>query len=920
MSQNYDENIRNNFIGMFRRDAEINISRRNALNNYPVNEMMNFFKNDFGRWVLSSKKRGLNEYVDNEYKPVIPTLADHILLSTILKAFQLSNTKDKMQKIAIKLPLESYCFSLFIGFLCLIHHGLEASISDLSINAKFKPGGGVLLISDNNDLGIRLLGTRYSGLELTKVYPTYKLKSNGDFQKWCNIQPKVPSLPWFGFFRAYFDSLPEKCSLNPNITIIDLMPFKHRNKLDKLINWAENIAKSNLLFVLSPLGDNEIDKALEQYEFNIIPIDSYFIEEVTNNFTANNNKEATNKTHCWSINELNNPYKDFHISVIKDCKDIERLVIRILELIESAEHKVEGLPRPFHRLKTITFDLLNMVVPLYWYERERELQKKPTLMSLIERASNSVPLTEHEKIVFNNTLPAAVHEIIALYQLIEGMENTPKGICLKNSLVNANTNINKKYTILVGDNVTKSLLPQWLRQALYKERELLRRITISTLNEYHQEKISDIDIELENKSIINIGCWQRKYYDLLWDDKTEEILFITFEMEAEIVRKQINAQYSVIEKALNERVSAFNYIFGCNSVKSCTMEDKPIPKIDMVEHMLNITTPGIYVEQYQYGDSEIKLDIDTLINLMKETFEQHNNDYGIEEFEERLDDSSIEDQIQYYGAITRNTAFRCIKLLTKDKSLIFLERYDDYKIFNADKQKLYDLPAIQIYPGNYLVRHRSGVRKDIFNFLLESVSKTPVMLYINSCLNQWYEMLQKLKSKHIEGFGRNNGIYNRMLADLKSNGCNIKRPETVRNWVRGSSKIIARENLIAVAISIEDEEALKKCDHISSAMRKLFGIHIELGKVLSKVLYKHVTKAVDGDIIESSEVVEIQGGIKIPLSDIIDAVEIVEIESVNKSIDYSVPYWLLGKSINEAQYLKLIEQNIIKIVKEEDNG
>jgi hypothetical protein len=345
-----------------------------------------------------------------------------------------------------------------------------------------------------------------------------------------------------------------------------------------------------------------------------------------------------------------------------------------------------------------------------------------------------------------------------------------------------------------------------------------------------------------------------------------------------------------------------------------------MPKFDIIENAFIVSIPNTSEKPQQNGAKEVPLDIDTLIELMQKSFERHDTEHGIEQFEETLDESSLEDQIQYYGVSNQNTAFRCLQLTTIDNSLIFLEKYNDYKIFNASKQKLSDIPAIQIYPGNYLVRHRSGVRKDIFNYLLESVSQTPVILYIDSCLSQWYETLQKLKEKHVTDNNRNAGIYERMLNDLRNNGCKIKRPETVRNWVHGWTKIIDIENLIAVAVSIGDEEALKRCNHISLAMRKLFGIHIELGKVLSKVLYKHVTKAVGGDIIESSEVVEIQGGIKIPLSDIIDAVEIVEIRSIDKNVDYSVPYWLLGKLINKVQYSKLIEQNIIKIEKELNNG
>lgn len=915
MNTRYEDNLKDYFIKRFKKDAAIHLRENNSLKHYPVNEMLDFYQQDISRWVLVSEKSGLNEYLDNEYRPIIPSTIDHILLSALLKAFQLSSANDSLQKIAIKVPIQSYGFSLLSGFLYLIQHGLELNINELSINAKFKINSGVLLISDNNDLGIRLLGTRYGNQSLTEIYPTYKLKNSGEFQKWCNVQPINPTLPWFSFFRAYFDTLPEKCDLSPHITIIDTMPMKHRDKLDKLIRWAEEVAKTKLVLVISPLGNNDINKTLEKYNLNIISTDNYFVREVTEGFIINKRKKIFDKTRCWSVSDKDNTSKCFSISLIKGCNEIENLVTRIIQLIDSAEDKYEGLPRPFQRLKAITFDLLNMVIPLYWFERERELQKKPTLLSLIERATNAVPLTEHERRVYNNTLPAAKHEILSLYTMLENLENTPKGLCLIRDISELAQNTKRKLLILVGDNVTKTILPQWIRQMLDKHNDLVTDIEIYTLNEYHRLIISEAVLDVEDRLIMHFGWWQRKYYDLLWDERNHEISFIVYEMEADIVRKQIKVQNSITEKAHYDRIRALNHIYSVHEeAEAYRIEKGYLPELNITERLFNSSIPQTVIKQEK--EKEIPLDIDILINLMQKSFEKHSAEDGIEQFEESLENSSLEDQIQYYGNTVQSTNFRCLNVTVNEANIIFLEKYSDYKVFNANNQKLDDIPAIQIYPGNYLVRLRSGERKDIFNYLLESVSKTPVMLYINSRLNQWSEMIHRLKEKHANDISRNVGIYESMLIDLRSHGCNIKRHETIRNWVRGWTKIIDHRNLIAVASALGDKESLSTCEHINIAMRKLFGIHIELGKALSKVLYKHVTKAVDGEIIESAEIVEIQGGIKLPLSDIVDAVEILKIEAIDKNTDYSVPYWLLGKVINKIQYDKLIEQNIIKKVKE----
>lgn len=921
MDISFEDRRKIDFFNRFKKDAEITTKQSNVLKGYPINEMTNFFKYDIGRWVLVNPRLGLNEQVDRETQPITLSISDQILLSFFLKAFQLTNDKDEIRKIAFKVPLESYGFSLMCGFFTLIHHGLELGFRDISINARFQEGRGVLLISDNNELGVRLLDTRYGDLALTQVYPTYKLKNNGEFRKWCDIQPKEFTMPWFAFFKAYFQSLPDMCELLPHITIIDLMPFKHRDKLETLIKWAQDVAKSKLILIVSPVGYSDADKILDKYRFDIISADSYFGKEVTKGFQVSSIKHKYAHTRCWSINDSIKADKVINIFTIKECKEIENRVVKILELINSAEHKTEGLSRVFYRLKAVTFDLLNMIVPLYWFERERELQKKNTLKNLIERAAKSVPTTEHETRVFNNTLPVVVKELLSLYSVIEGFEETPKGCCLLNELYSCIRSDIARVLILVSDNITKAILQQWIKFKMNSTIGTKFDFKILTLNEYHRNKLCGNDLELLNRLIINFGWWQKKYYDLFFDDNSVEITFITFEIEGNIVKKQIHSINSVVERAYDDRIKALNNVFCNQNIKFATDINKDfLPKIKVNEKYLKYSSPLIISKDKMLESKQVNLDIDTLINLMQKSFDKNSTENGIEFLENSLFDYSIEEQIEYYGGQLGNSSIGCFKVLTYDDHIMFLEKYSDYKIFKVDKQKLVDIPSIQIYPKDYLVRLKSGERKDIFNHLLESVARTPVMLYINSRLNQWFDMVERLREKHKSNSYSSVNIYERMLCDLRSNGCNIIRHETIRNWVRGWSKIIDYKNLVSVAVSIGDEEALKNCYHIDIAMKKLLGIHIELGKILSKVIYKHVTKALDGDSIESSEVVIIQGGIKIPLSDIIDSIEIIKIKSIDKSIEYSVPYWLVGKLISKTQYEKLSLQKIINVVREANNG
>ena len=881
----------------------------------PVDEVHDLSKKDIGRWILNNPQISLNESLSSDSSPVSLSRIDELSLLVSLRYL----TNDKYingEVMAFFVSPEVYSFPLLLTFHLLIHQGTENLISDgIQINRMFSENSGVLLVSGNVELSSRLIRTCYGAFSLNECFRTLKLKIDGSFEPLSRQQPKDLSYPWFGFFRGYRHQYPKNLKMAPELLVIDAIPIKHRDRLQQLIEWGKECGIKKIITVCS-LGDSDNYKQLKSRNSIIFPIDQVALG-LYNGLPTSSMKDKVFRpiTGCWThLHSQACPARveQFNLNKILGAESVENKINDVFKIINAAEAKCnDNTPVAISRLKAVLLDLLTMIVPVYWYERERKDSGQATLRELIYMSRKAVPISLQEKAVFEFMLPVISDTTQEIYDVLNCNDKTPKGAGLLQVLRKTIRNDgSKKIVILVNDTTTVKVLIPWISSSMGAELTLETELQVYTFKEFFREKITFVELKEDKKvtTLICLGWIPRKYLGLLCSDISNTIEFVLLPSEEKIVEQQILGNFGnkIYRDHQNCRITTYHKLFGNSGLVRETYDGIGYkPRVHRSELQIKIKFLKEETKERDIGNVFGK---EALANLLQASYQSNGNLADLDNIvnTDDLDDMGIDDIILHFSAYRADirNQVSALRIGLNDDKEIYLSTIEEYKIFAQDVQKLVDRPASAIYRGDYIVRLKGNERKEIFDGILEASGQTPMMTYIRYRIQQWQGLVKRLYDKCDDPGLVIYEVYESMLKRIRLAGGTVSHINTIANWMRGKSNCVRDyENVRAVAIALGDQGNLEQYRRIHQAMRNLWNIHIEIGLKLSHSLRRQISRVVEG-LDAKNEYIQIVDGVRIPIQEVVEAIDIFEVIDTDR-ITLRIPSLILGRVLSISERKRL---------------
>ncbi|MEO3946214.1 DrmE family protein [Gorillibacterium sp. CAU 1737] len=833
---------------------------------------------------------------------------DNLMLTLSLKAFLKSKKTRHKCNLAFFTPPFSYSFPLLLSYHLILQHVAESLSPEL--NAKFPAGTGILIISDNVELYSHIGRTSIQNNHLWHYINTYEVKANRfrpfSFSSDPKLKPKPDgTLPWISMFRAVRHQLPEKLDMIPQVIILDLLPFRHRSRASELLEWAKQFSQH--VIVTAPLYDESLYQNIKGHLDLQIPLDAFTIQYLQEFFYLSEQRELDPITASWSLLSSQAyllPKEKFDLYCIQG-------VASLIDLFEEIEHSLSlttnkaGHQHPiFKRLKSFMNEMLSLPIPLEIYERARELNGKPKLIELIKNSLNVLPGGDEDRKLFEHLLPQLIRDITAFYELMYRHPSSPKGELLLQILP---LEKHLQVTIVVANSFASQELKLWLRMQTKWTAKETENIRVVTQEQWAKSQLNEIYMD-ENSvpdHVILTSPWKLKYLSSFFTHAKSKVSCIAYAHEQNLYRYQINKVYSQNADYTQELIAGFSSIpkVDLSSVQPTTAKK---PRIDIHEVKVKPIALTDSIESVPAASIESLFDEKVLLSMFGQQ-----EDSDIEELDSNIireyNDITFEETI-----IDDRTA--CVKITGKihhqDSPVIWFVPVEALIKVVKDKT-LTNLSALAVKPGDTWVLLKENQRRELFETILKLSSNTMVMKWIEFNVMEWRDMLELLWRQFHKPNSYKKHTYEKIRRAIQEHGGNVETTYTIANWINGDvSSVKNPNNVRAVAKIIGESSYLEKWNTIYNAMRRLWNIHIKLGRVLGAIISESAAKAVEDF---ASEWVDIGLDIKLPLDDIMASIELVEVLTVDTEQDYFVPYVYAEKPITEHMVDAMIEKGLITL-------
>lgn len=831
---------------------------------------------------------------------------DNLMLSLSLKAFLKSKKTRHKCNLAFLIPPFSYSFPLLLSYHLILQHLAETLSPEL--NAKFSPGSGILIISDNIELYSHIGRTSIQKNHLWQYINTYELKANHfkpfSFSKASKVKTEQDgSLPWITLFRAVRHQLPVELEMTPQVIILDLLPFRHRSRVSELLSWAKEFSQH--VIVTAPLYDDNVYENLKKHLDLIIPIESYTMNYMEQFFYLSDQKNMNPVTASWSLGSsyLYFQHKnEIDIFCIKGISSLEELVKEIQHSLSLTIHD-DGDQHPvFRKLKSLMNDMLSLPIPLEIYEQVRELNGKPRLLDIV-KATLNVPSEEDKKLI-SHLLPQIVRDLINLYDMLFGYSSSPKGEALL-ELIRATRK--QSVTIIVANRFSAQELKLWIRiQTKWTAREL-EHINIMTQEQWAKNHLNEIYMEDSSvpDHVILVSPWKIKYLSSFFIHSKSRLSCLSFSEELNLYRYQINKVYKQNPSYTKDLIDSFLKIpkvdlsiinitpAEITKVNVTSIKVKPITTSDVQSPSSVTNVEPLFDDQLLFRmigqKDELELDNDELIIIrdLKDVTWQNSSTI------ERVVSIKITGKINY-----------------GETKLVWFVPAD--ALLKIIKEKtILNINTFAVKPGDTWVLHKKNQRRELFETILKLSSNTMVMKWIELNVSEWRDMIALLWKQYHEPNSYKKQTYEKIRRAIVKNGGNVETTYTIANWINGDvSSVKKAANVRAVAQIVGEASYLEKWNTIYQAMRQLWNIHIKLGKVLGAIITDTAVKEPED---YASEWVNVGLDIKIPIDDIMASIELVEVIDVETNKDYSVPNTYVEKPITEQMVKIMMEKGMINL-------
>ena len=872
---------------------------------------------DLGRSLLNHNKYHLTEYLtffdeesDEEsfeklHSRVELSLADNIILTFSLMTYLKSKHNKQKGNWSLIVPSTSYAYPLLLTYHLVLQHLGEGLFPTLGV--RFPQGSGILIVTDNIELHSHVWRTKIAKTLLRKFIDTYIVK-RGKFSRFnlSQIEDRTEqndgSLPWLCFYRAVRNELVEQLEKSPEIIIIDLLPFRHRDKAQQLIEWAKKHA--NHIIVISPLYDENVYRSIKEHFNYILPIDHCNLKKINNIFFKEDNYTQKNRvTASWSLKAselfLTPERPVFHIHTVSGIHKIDQKVNDVLSVLTRYQSTAT------RRLWGIVNEIINLIIPLDLYEQLLIADGKSSLLSRINACEKIIPENEYEKRIYQTVLPVVIREIRELYFIFKEHYGSPRGEAIFNII---KLNKEKRIIIITSNKRVVNEYKIWLRIKMGLTANDLKNVIVVSQDDWAINQLREVYFEENNNPevLIVANLWKQKNLSSFVCSPNTQVHCIAIKHEAKLYRYQIEFINSCNSGYYNDFDNTFINLFNIQ-LPQTTMETNNKPNIISDRIYVSSITKNEKVPGNDNKSEKITDLLDDQVLLSMMSYESHED--------QEVEDNKVIFDLQEFSKDNQSGDFiQSIKIKAKTDNVtrtFFLAHDSILKIVRYGQEEVIGVRPLELLVKDLWVKTKEKQKRELFESVLELASNTMVMKWIELNVSEWKEMIGLLWKKC---HSQNSSIKDTCIKIMKlinENGGSVDSYATIYNWVRGEVTAVKDErNVKAVAYILSENEYVARWNIIFKAMRTLWNIHIKLGKILGKLITESAIRI--NTPCSNEEWIDLGMEIKLPIDDVLNALELLQIEYIDTESDYYVHERYLYMPLDEVEEELLIEKGWIR--------
>lgn len=882
--------------------------------------LVDFSQFDFGRGMMTHPKYCIRESLQAHDSnlppfdaPVSLTGLDNFVLTFSLKAYLRSKAIPHAGNWVLGLPPFSHSYSLLLAYHLIMNH-VSSSLADYDIG-RFEPGTGVLIVTDNVEVASNIWRANVNGAFLHEFLPVYMLEAgefrllhNSDASKVRTFRDVVDgSLPWLGLFRAYRHELPQHLSHRPAVIILDFLPFRHRKRFMDLVEWANQMADH--VIAISPRYDDVFRVGKTQLPF-VLPIDSHSVDtldEVVDLRLDETQVEPITAALSLqgSLPYLLNMDPDLQICRFSFGGSFDALLDTTLSLINQINTTYSTKPKSIELLHWALRDLLSLTIPLEWYERAKRAQGEKTLLDRIESAKKVWSDDQEGRAITRFLLPQLVDHVEQIYQILHEHGSSVRGEVLEAVLMEQSES-NRPALVVVGDDVNASEFKFWLRFRRGLSVNDLKDTIVITQRALATEQLRAIyqDHNEVSRTWITSGVWRRKYVGSFYIPGQSRMLVVSSSYEEPLARQQLMQRFGVDHESTEHLVKSLTDLFSFESSLRPTL---PQPS------SLHMTIKTYSVSPIQSKFRHTDAAVEPMPNLSPIVGVDVLRELVLSDHEEVLESEHGRSPLVFLNEHdTLDESLSCLRLQSSSLSdnnnqrSFFIVDGTLLKIIKCGGNEVVQMAPLELQNGDIWVRVKQSERHELFQAVLESASNTMTMMWLKTNLEEWREMLRIVWGKFSVGSYSRKSSYEKIAARVREVGGTTAHWLTIKTWMTGEvTSVRDAVNVRAIAQLTEDERFIDRHKQIYAAMRKLWTIHIQLGKHLGKMIMQQAMRGLGNTLPESW--IDLGEGIRIPVEDIIEVIDLHQIQFVERDTVYEVQsrYTNFGFSDSEVNTLQL---------------
>jgi hypothetical protein len=783
------------------------------------------------------------------------------------------------RKIAIGLPPVGRDLSLFLACTTVLNKIIKRG---KNITTKDE---GALIISP--DIGIRSF---YCDLfvkqeSLDAAFPGSRLLPSGKIEPLGKSVHKIFS--GVCFFLPHRRILPKNISIRPDIIVLDLRYSRLNSKVEGLIKWVTELKPASGILALYTIGDRLSSSLMQETGFIDFPLDHSGIRICKDNLPSVM-KTTVNSAIDINVSDACDSLSRQH--VLKDvalAPDLSSLMQNLTQLFD--EHSKNNHAE-INRLRWLFSVYSQLPVPLVWYENRARTMGRWIPKNVIKRiGSNTRDIGNLGPVL--QTFRATFTRMDAIYETINPKAQEIKKIILSFADKLSNSH---RLLVLVRDEIMESALSSWLSLSEFMGKEWLSHIDIVACKKYVHYA------NFRYAYFISAGPVHFQFRWILGANLGKILYFIVYPHEIAIVQTQIDQFYNhvYIDQRAEKRVQAINRL-GQLEKQMDSKENRYYPELTMVVPQTPVQT---------IRKKELKQTVHSFEDLwdrfQKEEQEKQQNReerlIEIDEVAERLiEEAAPEYSLDEVDSFARDVeGIKCFEI-----SLSSRERGKGQMWVSEDAYVEYIRPtgAVELsrsgpqtlQVGDLLLIVDEQQQRGIFDRLIEIADNNPRMQYIAVYRNIWRKAIDLLASKYQASNGKID--YPAMYAALKTASIQVATLQTLQNWV--NDIVIGPEDvssLAAVGAVSGISELSQRAQEFDKAFIDIRSLHRRIGRRVAKIIRKTFKVVATEEDIRADD--NLQEYLGVPLTEIVNAVEVAEVTKINLSRDGIVPDFV-GKFI-----------------------